>query len=161
MSSYLNIYIRKPNTKICTYLAGYSRSNAIYETFYETLGNNIENWETCKCLPVSKSDLNYWKSQVAEEIKSYHISQKQTLEAMEFLKTLSVSVEDIMLQYREYQERLTYYQESLEELQFVENVLAFLYHIQDEGSFSEKDETLKDSILYMGIEGVNPFNKED
>ena len=70
MSSYLNIYFRPAKADKAYYLTGYSRNNQIYETFYESLGTNVD-YNTRYCLGMNADKFADWLDEIYKSIKSY------------------------------------------------------------------------------------------
>lgn len=156
MSSYLNIYFRPAKADKAFYLVGYSRSNQIYETFYESLGTNVDYNTRC-CLEMNADKFANWLEEIYKNINSYKNSIEEYTRSQEFLKQTNASLEDIMDYYNEYQKNIEYCKEELAYLEETAARVKFLIMINEEHSYSEKDGT----FFYIGIDGGNPTNRKE
>lgn len=156
MSSYLNIYFRPANADKAFYLTGYSRNNNIYETFYESLGANIDYYTGC-CLEMDKDKFSHWMQEINTSIKSHKNNIEEYTKSQEFLKQTNASVGDIMEYYNEYQENINYCKEELVYLEEAAAAVRFLIMINEEHSYDEKNGT----FFYIGIDGTNPTDRKE
>ena len=101
MSSYVNFYLKNGKNGTITYLFGYSRSNAIYEMFYEELTYNQNKDGFCDEVSIGELEaiirrtLNQ-KSKLREVIASYEKSMKD-------LATWNNSVDEKMEYYSDWE----------------------------------------------------------
>ena len=149
MSSYVNFYIKNNKKNVYTYLFGYSRSSKMYESFYETLGNNRDAQGYCNEL--TKEDLINICNYIRDEIDH---DKKNKAEREQFISQVggwNNSIEEKLEFINDCREFINYLEEEIEALIYTQAIYGVLYEMVD---FNPDK-----SQLYAGIDCY--INKEE
>ena len=151
MSSYVNFYLKNGKTGTITYLFGYSRSNAIYEIFYENFLNHRTKDGYCDELTVTdcekliRATLDK-KSFELNVIKSYEKSIKD-------LATWNNSVDEKMEYYSDWDKCI---EQAEEDIRMYDHTYSFFSILKEMIEYNP-DET----ILLAGIDAYASKEEED
>lgn len=142
MASYVNFYLKNGKTGTITYLFGYSRSNAIYEIFYENFLNHQTKDGYCDELTVVDCEKLV---RAALDKKSFELDVIQSYEkSIKDLATWNNSVEEKMEYYSDWDRCIN---QAKEDIEMYEHAISF-YSILKEMVDYNPDKT----ILLAGID---------
>lgn len=142
MSSYVNFYIRNGKTNSITYLFGFSRSNYIYEAFYDTLGANRNNDGYCDVL--GSDDIVIISENLHEQERKYNALIEQYNNTINEIGSWNNSVEEKIEETFKLKSDIKSIKEELEQ---VEHAIS-LYSLLDEMQNYNPD----NAIILAGID---------
>ena len=142
MASYVNFYLKNGKTGTITYLFGYSRSNAIYEIFYENFLNHQTKDGYCDELTVVDCEKLV---RAALDKKSFELDVIQSYEkSIKDLATWNNSVEEKMEYYSDWDRCIN---QAKEDIEMYEHAVSFFSILKEMVDYNP-DKT----ILLAGID---------
>lgn len=142
MASYVNFYLKNGKTGTITYLFGYSRSNAIYEIFYENFLNHQTKDGYCDELTVVDCEKLV---RAALDKKSFELDVIQSYEkSIKDLATWNNSVDEKMEYYSDWDRCIN---QAKEDIEMYEHAVSFFSILKEMVDYNS-DKT----ILLAGID---------
>lgn len=142
MSSYVNFYIRNGKTNSITYLFGFSKSNYIYEAFYDALGTNRNKEGYCDVL--GSDDIVNIRGRLHDQEKKYNALIDQYQNTINEIGNWNNSVEEKIEEIFKLKSDI---QSIREELEQIEHAIG-LYTLLDEMQNYNPD----NAIILAGID---------
>lgn len=128
MSSYVNFYIRNGKTKSITYLFGFSKSNYIYEAFYDTLGANINKAGYCDVL--GSDDIVNISSNLHDQERKYNALIDQYNSTINEIGSWNNSVEEKIEETFKLKSDIKSIREELEQIEHAISLYSLLDEMQ-------------------------------
>ena len=129
MSSYVNFYIRNGKTNSITYLFGFSRSNYIYEAFYDILGANRNKEGYCDVL--GSDDIVIISGNLHEQERKYNALIDQYNNTINEIGSWNNSVEEKIEEIFKLKSDIKSIKEELEQIEHAISLYSLLDEMQN------------------------------